>query len=88
MLVRYFAAARAATGIDEETLLHGGPITVAELLEQLTSLHPIAATEHATPLGQLLTRCSFLRNETAVRSLDAELDPDDTVDILPPFAGG
>jgi molybdopterin converting factor small subunit len=88
MLVRYFAAARAATGMDEETLVHGGPISVSDLAEQLISLHPIAATPHAPDLAALLGRCSFLRNEVAVRSLEALLDPDDVVDVLPPFAGG
>ncbi|MDQ6752959.1 MAG: MoaD/ThiS family protein [Actinomycetota bacterium] len=88
MLIRYFAAARAATGMDEEPLLHAGPITTTELIEQLTSLHPVSASEHTPPLAQLLTRCSFLRNEVAVRDHAAPLDPADVVDILPPFAGG
>ncbi len=88
MLIRYFAAARAATGMNEETLLHAGPIQVHDLLEQLIALHPVSATAHARPLADLLSRCSFLRNETAVRDLTTELNPDDVVDVLPPFAGG
>ncbi len=88
MLIRYFAAAQAATGMNEETLLHAGPISINDLREQLTALHPISASEHTPPLGELLTRCSFLRNEVAVRDLAADLDPEDVVDVLPPFAGG
>ncbi|MCZ2403598.1 MoaD/ThiS family protein [Paenarthrobacter sp. Z7-10] len=88
MLVRYFAAARAATGMDEEPLLHSAPITFAELFDQLTALHPISASGHTPPLAELLGRCSFLRNEVAVRGSETELQPDDVVDVLPPFAGG
>ncbi|HEV7168196.1 MAG TPA: MoaD/ThiS family protein [Micrococcaceae bacterium] len=88
MLIRYFAAARAATGIDEQELSVDGPITTAFLMEQLGALHPHSASNHTPPLAQLLTRCSFLRNEVAVRDHASLLDPADVVDVLPPFAGG
>lgn len=88
MLIRYFAAARAATGMDEESLLHSSPMTLADLFDQLTALHPVSASDHTPALAELLGRCSFLRNEVAVRGSSTELNPDDVVDVLPPFAGG
>ncbi|WP_427016983.1 MoaD/ThiS family protein [Pseudarthrobacter sp. P1] len=88
MLIRYFAAARAATGMDEEAIELPGTPTVADLQAALATLHPASASDHTPPLAELLTRCSFLRNEIAVRDLATVLDASDVVDVLPPFAGG
>ncbi|WP_026554065.1 MoaD/ThiS family protein [Arthrobacter sp. 35W] len=88
MLIRYFAAARAATGVDEETVELPAGATVAALQQQLAALHPVSASDSTPALAELLTRCSFLRNEVAVRDLDTVLAPADVVDVLPPFAGG
>lgn len=88
MLVRYFAAARAATGVDEETVDLPETATVAGLASALADRHPVSASDHTPPLAELLTRCSFLRNEVAVRDLSTALDASDVVDVLPPFAGG
>ena len=83
VLVRYFGAARAATGVDEERLPGGR--TLAAVLDGLRE-RPSAAG--APSLARVLERSSFLLNEVAVRNRAAGLHPDDVVDVLPPFAGG
>ena len=78
--VRYFAAARAAAGAESETVrvpAGGGVATLAQTLA--------ARNER---LGAVLSRCSYLRDGIAVRDHDAALQPGETVDVLPPFAGG
>lgn len=83
MLIRYYGAARAATGRDQETL-DGEGITLAALLTDLGARYP-----DGTPrLASVIQRSSFLVNETAMRNQAHLLAPDDVVDILPPFAGG
>lgn len=88
MLVRYFAAARAAAGVEEEhhdlpegTSLEGLIAAVLAVERQ----EPPAGTP---PLARIVSRSSFLRNEIAVRDRSAALAADDIVDVLPPFAGG
>ena len=85
--MRYFAAARAATGIDEERVDVADGITLGELAGMLELRHPESADGQAT-LGAVLTRCSFLRNGIATTDRSRALSPDDRVDVLPPFAGG
>jgi molybdopterin synthase sulfur carrier subunit len=91
--VRFFAAAAAATGVEEQlvdvALLAGTePFTLAELSATLVASFPTSASPHTPPLADILTRCSFLVNEVAARDLSAALVADDVVDVLPPFAGG
>jgi molybdopterin synthase sulfur carrier subunit len=81
VVVRYFAAARAAAGADEEKLQVGGAATVADLLGAIRA-------EHGDELSRVLDRCSFLLDEVAVRDLATPLTDAATVDVLPPFAGG
>ncbi|MHA7270034.1 MoaD/ThiS family protein [Arthrobacter sp. HLT1-20] len=93
MNVRFFAAAAAATGVEEQgvdlaTLAGSEPFTLADLSELLVANFPASASSHTPPLSELLTRCSYLLNEVATRDLGTELKPDDVVDVLPPFAGG
>jgi molybdopterin converting factor small subunit len=78
--VRYFAAARAAAGAESETLVLRPGTTVAELVERLA----VRGTRLATVLG----RCSYLCDGIAVRDETTALHPGNTVDVLPPFAGG
>ncbi len=78
--VRYFAAARAAAGIESETLVLPTGTTVAELVKELAN--------RGTHLATILSRCSYLRDGIAVRDEAAALSAGDTVDVLPPFAGG
>ncbi|SHN46886.1 MoaD/ThiS family protein [Cryptosporangium aurantiacum] len=76
--VRYFAGARAAAGVEEET---ASAQTLSELRAQL-------AEAHGERLERVLTACSFLVDGVAARDLSAPLPAGGTVDVLPPFAGG
>ena len=78
--VRYFAAARAAAGHDEETIRLQPGTTVADLVALLR-----ARDEN---LAKVLLRCSFLCDGIAVREETTALSDAQTVDVLPPFAGG
>lgn len=78
--VRYFAGARAASGVDEEQLSVTGAQTLPELAAQL-------AERHGEALARVLRAASFLVNETA-GSPDRVVEAGATVDVLPPFAGG
>jgi molybdopterin synthase sulfur carrier subunit len=78
--VRFFAAARAAAGSDARTLVFGPGTTVADL---------VSALGHGNPrLAKILERCSYLCDEVAVRDTSITLGPGQTIDVLPPFAGG
>ena len=78
--VRFFAAARAAAGHEVETIRLRPGTTVAGLVEQLS--------ERDADLAKVLKRCSFLCDGVAVRDAEVALDNVQTVDVLPPFAGG
>jgi molybdopterin converting factor small subunit len=78
--VRYFAAARAAAGNEEETIRLQPGTTVADLVAQLGA--------RDADLAKVLLRCSFLCDGIAVRDDAAALSDAQTVDVLPPFAGG
>lgn len=78
--VRYFAAARAAAGNDEETIRLQPETTIAELVDLLGRRDP--------KLAKVLLRCSFLCDGVAVRDDSAPLANAQTIDVLPPFAGG
>ncbi len=78
--VRFFAAARDAAGVDEEEIRLPARATLADLTDALTV--------RDGQLGQVLQKCSYLRDGFAVRDLHVELRSGQTIDILPPFAGG
>jgi sulfur-carrier protein len=78
--VRYFAAARAAAGIETEMLQVPAGTTISALVEQL-------GADHAG-LAKVLARCSFLCDGIAVRNRAGALKTNQIVDVLPPFAGG
>lgn len=80
MTVRFFAAARAAAGVDSETVVLRPGTTVAELVDRLA--------DRGSRLATVLTRCSYLRDGIAVRDETAALQSGDTIDVLPPFSGG
>ncbi|WP_285320598.1 MoaD/ThiS family protein [Pseudarthrobacter sp. lyk4-40-TYG-27] len=88
MLVRYFAAARAAAGREEEKFDLPGGSTVAHLLEAVLAVPRAEPPAGTPPLPRLLSRSSFLLNEVTVRDQSTVLGADDVVDVLPPFAGG
>ena len=81
ILVRYFAAARAAAGVEEEKLQVDDDARVSDVLAAVRA-------EHGPDLARVLARCSYLLDEVAVRDLDAPLGAATTLDVLPPFAGG
>ncbi|ADT97774.1 MULTISPECIES: MoaD/ThiS family protein [Mycolicibacterium] len=78
--VRYFAAARAAAGAESETIDVPSGTTVDALVATLRS--------RDDGLASVLARCSYLRDGVAVRDMGVVLDDAQTIDVLPPFAGG
>ena len=76
--VRYFAGARAASGVDTET-------RDAASLDQLVGQ---IVDAHGARMAKVLTACSFLVDGTQTRDRSLELSPGAVVDVLPPFAGG
>ena len=76
--VRYFAGARAASGIDTESCAAG---TLEELVGRIVEAH-------GERLERVLTACSFLVDGTQTRDRSLQLSPGAVVDVLPPFAGG
>ncbi len=77
VLVRYWAGARAAAGVDDERI--GGVTTVAELVARLAAAHPA--------LQPVLPVCSVLVGGRA-GSGDDPVPAGAVVEVLPPFAGG
>lgn len=83
--VRYWAAARAAAGIAEEEVAVSGPVSLAELRDEVVGRHP------GTRLPDVVGICSVLIGERPVSSEDPAavlVRPGDVVEFLPPFAGG
>jgi sulfur-carrier protein len=79
--VRYFAAARAAAGVEVEKIQVAASSTVADLLDAVRA-------EHGPELARVLARCSYLLDEVAVRDQSAPIAHATSLDVLPPFAGG
>ncbi|MEE2521814.1 MoaD/ThiS family protein [Pseudarthrobacter sp. J75] len=88
MNVRYFAAARAAAGADEERFDLPEGTTLEGLLAAVAAVERAEPPAGTPPLPRILSRSSFLLNGVAARNPSAVLDQDDVVDVLPPFAGG
>jgi molybdopterin converting factor small subunit len=79
--VRYWAAAREAAGLHEETY---DAATLAEALK-------IAGERHGARMGKLLDRCQFIVDGEAVGRAEPAsvvLSEGGTIEVLPPFAGG
>lgn len=84
VLVRYWAGARAAAGVSEESV--PGPLTLSQLLDELVARHA-----DRSRLKDVLSVCSVLVGDRPVGTSDPAtvvLRPGDTVELLPPFAGG
>jgi molybdopterin synthase sulfur carrier subunit len=86
--VRYFAAARAAAGMDEERFELPAGSTVESLLAAVLDVERPEPPAGTPPLDRILARSSLLLNEVAVRDRATVLTAGDVVDVLPPFAGG
>ena len=81
IVVRYFASARAAAGVDEEKVTLPDDARVADAVVRLRELHP-------EKLPKLLEAVSYLLDGVAVRDLTKPLAGAAELDVLPPFAGG
>ena len=77
LVVRYFAAAADAAGVEEETL--DGVSTIGALTALLTD-------RYGEPMAKVLRAGSFLVDGAATRDPDRVVGA--VVDVLPPFAGG
>ena len=83
--VRYWAGARAAAGVAEDTFDVAGEVTLAEVVEQVLARHP------GEQVARTVAVCSVLVGERPVRSQDpgsVVVRPGEVVELLPPFAGG
>jgi sulfur-carrier protein len=81
--VRYWAAAKQAAGVGEETLAAG---TLAEVLAAVLARHPATSG-----LDAVLARSSFLVDGEQARARPPEsitLREGAVIEVLPPFAGG
>jgi molybdopterin converting factor small subunit len=85
IVVRYWAAARTAAGVSQDELPADGPLTLAEVVRRAVAAHP------GTRLAGVLEICSVLVGDRPVATQDpatVEISPGQTVEFLPPFAGG
>ncbi|KRB78211.1 molybdopterin synthase sulfur carrier subunit [Nocardioides sp. Root190] len=84
--VHYWAAARSAAGVAEEDVDVPGPVTLADLRADLVRRHP-----ESDRLADVIKVCSVVIGDRPVSSSDPGsvlVEPGDTVEFLPPFAGG
>jgi molybdopterin converting factor small subunit len=86
IVVRYWAAARAAAGVDSDVLPATEVRTLADALAAVRVLHA-----DRPRLAEVVAVCSVLvgdRPVGAAQPADVALAAGDTVELLPPFAGG
>ncbi|TFC25680.1 MULTISPECIES: MoaD/ThiS family protein [unclassified Cryobacterium] len=76
--IRFFAAAAESAAADAAAV---DAATIGDLRAQLTSLY-------GDEFERILGRCSLLVNGTRATDDTVPLSGSDTVDVLPPFAGG
>jgi molybdopterin converting factor small subunit len=84
--LRYWAGARAAAGVREDVFDVAGPVTLGELVTRALAAHP-----DAPRLADVLAMCAVLVAERPVTTADpatTEVRPGQSVEFLPPFAGG
>jgi len=82
--VRLWAAARAAAGTSAVDVEASGPLTLAAVVERVLEGRPAR-------LGPVLAGCSVLLGDQPVSTRDPAdvlVAPGQTVEFLPPFAGG
>jgi molybdopterin converting factor small subunit len=83
--VRYWASARSAAGVESDALPVTGDLTLTDVVRRAAALHP------GTRLPGVLEACSVLVGDQPVKSRrpeDVLVHPGQTVEFLPPFAGG
>lgn len=76
--VRYFAAASAAAGVEQETVEAG---TLGEIIARI-------GDKHGQLMQKVLPACSFLVDGHSTTDRAAQVAPGSGIDVLPPFAGG
>jgi molybdopterin converting factor small subunit len=84
VVVRYWAAAKAAAGVPEEAFPHQPDLEA--LLNAVRERHGADGR-----LAEVLARCSYLVDETSPGRRapgDVPIAPGAVIDVLPPFAGG
>lgn len=83
--VRYWAAARAAAGRDSDELTVDGPVSLSDVVTRVRALHDDPA------FSRVVGVCSVLVDDQPAGSGDPDrvlVAPGQTVQLLPPFAGG
>jgi sulfur-carrier protein len=83
--VRYWAAAKAAAGVAQDDLEVEAAMPLDEVVRRVVDLHP------GTRLPDVLQVCSALVDDRPVKRLDPAtvlVEPGQSVEFLPPFAGG
>jgi molybdopterin synthase sulfur carrier subunit len=83
VIIRYWAAAKEAAGVQEESI---EAITLSDLLNTV-----VASRKPDGRLADVLARSSFLVNADPVGRTPRQsilLDDGAVVEVLPPFAGG
>ena len=83
--VRYFAGARAAAGVAEETVQVARS---AEGAPRASDVIEAVLARHGEQLAKVVPACSFLLDGVAVRDRSVEVGEGAEFDVLPPFAGG
>ncbi len=78
--VRFFAAARDAAGKDTDVLRVPIGSTIDHAICELSG--------QSDKMALVLQKCSFLCDGVAVRDPGTVLHAHQTLDVLPPFAGG
>ncbi|SDO99847.1 hypothetical protein SAMN04487905_101385 [Actinopolyspora xinjiangensis] len=84
--VRYFAGARAAAGVAEETL-RVAPAVADEAVSANDVIRAVRAS-HDESLARVVGACGFLLDGVAVRDGTVGVPEGAEFDVLPPFAGG
>ena len=76
--IRFFAAAAEAAGTESTTVY----------VSSVGDLRALLTERHGAEFARILSRCSLLVNGTRAADDAVPLAGTDTVDVLPPFAGG
>lgn len=83
--VRYWAAARDAAGVTEDRIAVDAEVTLDDVVRRVLELHP------GGRMSDLVKVCSVLVGDRPAGARAPEhvsVRPGDTVEFLPPFAGG
>ena len=83
--VRYWASARSAAGVESDELAVEGPVSLADVTQQVLALH------RGSRLSDVIAVCSVLVGDRPAGTRDpgqVMVEPGTTVEFLPPFAGG